>query len=81
MYKAAVTTLMTLAYSGWLSNKDAMLTQVVAEGVAVAKRVISKMVLPSGEKAGKPLYFTKAKMMRLKQTREKRLLLPCFIPP
>ena len=41
-----------------------MLTQVVAEGVAVAKRVMSKMVSPSGEKLAKPLYFKKTSTMR-----------------
>lgn len=63
VHKVAVTTLMTLAYSGWLSNREAILTQVVAEGVAVANRVISKIVLPSGERVAKPLYLTKTKMM------------------
>ena len=57
VHNVAVTTLMTLAYSGWLSNSEAMLTQVVADGVAVAKSVINKIVSPSGEKLARPLYF------------------------
>ena len=79
VHKVAVTTLITLAYSGWLSNSEAMLTQVVAEGVAVAKSVISKIVSPSGEKLAKPLYFKNTKtisgitMRRKKATRGTRL--------
>ena len=79
VHKVAVTTLITLAYSGWLSNSEAMLTQVVAEGVAVAHSVISKIVSPSGEKLAKPLYFKNTKTIsgitikRKKATRGTRL--------
>ena len=79
VHKVAVTTLITLAYSGWLSNSEAMLTQVVAEGVAVAKRVISRIVSPSGEKLARPLYFRNTStisgitMRRKKATRGTRL--------
>ena len=75
----AVTTLITLAYSGWLSKREAMLTQVVAEGVAVASSVMSKIVSPSGDKLAKPLYFKKTSTIsgitikRRKATRGTRL--------
>ena len=79
VHRVAVTTLITLAYSGWLSKREAMLTHVVAEGVAVASRVMSKIVSPSGEKLAKPLYFTKTSTIsgitikRRKATRGTRL--------
>ena len=57
VHRVAVTTLITLAYSGWLSKREAMLTQVVAEGVAVAKRVMSKMVFAIGGEAGQAAIF------------------------
>lgn len=64
VHSVAVTTLMTLAYSGWLSKREAMLTQVVADGVAVASSVMSRIVVPSGEKLAIPLNFKKTSISR-----------------